>query len=100
MAAIAPRKRHLSRRLFLTAATSMALAAATIAQPPSAAQTVTTDVAPITVPAFDVISIKPNKASNGTRMQFTPDGFHSTGVTAHFLLFEGFGVNPLVYKGR
>jgi uncharacterized protein (TIGR03435 family) len=47
--------------------------------------------APIVVPPFDVISVKPNKDSNGTRMQFTPDGVRGTGVTVRFLLYEGFG---------
>ena len=48
-------------------------------------------VAPIVAPPFDVISVKPNKDSNGTRMQFTPDGLHGVGVTVRFLLYEGYG---------
>ncbi len=45
----------------------------------------------IVIPTFDVISVKPNKDSPGTRMQFTPDGLRGTGVTVRFLLYEGFG---------
>jgi uncharacterized protein (TIGR03435 family) len=47
--------------------------------------------AAIVAPAFDVISVKPNKDSNGTRMQFTPNGLHGIGVTVRFLLYEGYG---------
>ena len=45
----------------------------------------------IVAPPFDVISVKPNKDSNQTRMQFTPDGLHGIAVTVRFLLYEGFG---------
>ena len=47
--------------------------------------------AAIVAPPFDVISVKPNKDSHGTRMQFTPDGLRGTGVTVQFLLYEGYG---------
>lgn len=45
----------------------------------------------IVAPPFDVISVKPNKDSNQTRMQFTADGLHGIAVTVRFLLYEGFG---------
>jgi uncharacterized protein (TIGR03435 family) len=81
----------------------LALAAATIAlaAPVVSAQQVMPPSSPaaggqaadshIVAPPFDVISVKPNKESNGTRMQFTPDGLRGTGVTVRFLLYEGFG---------
>jgi uncharacterized protein (TIGR03435 family) len=44
----------------------------------------------IKIPQFDVISVKPSKASR-MLVQITPDGMRGTGVTTEFLLFEGFG---------
>ena len=47
--------------------------------------------AAIVAPPFDVISVKPNKDSHGSRVQFTPDGMRGTGVNVRFLLYEGYG---------
>jgi uncharacterized protein (TIGR03435 family) len=67
------------------------IAVAQQAAPSTAAAPAQTASAPIVIPQFDVISVKPNKDSNGTRMQFTPDGLRGTGVTVRFLLYEGYG---------
>ena len=44
----------------------------------------------LTIPQFDVISVKPGKDTR-TQMQFTPDGLRATGATVRFLLYEGYG---------
>ena len=44
----------------------------------------------LTIPQFDVISVKPGKDTR-TQMQFTPDGLRGTGVTVRFLIYEGYG---------
>jgi uncharacterized protein (TIGR03435 family) len=59
--------------------------------PPGVAQLPTKTDPSIVIPQFDVISVKPNKDSNQTRMQFTPDGLRGIGVTVRFLLYEGYG---------
>ena len=45
----------------------------------------------IKIPQFDIISVKANKESNRTGVQFTPDGMRGTAVTVQFLLYEGYG---------
>lgn len=76
----------------LAAALAAPVVSAQQVMPPSspAAGAKAADAA-IVAPPFDVISVKPNKDSHGTRMQFTPDGLRGTGVTAQFLLYEGYG---------
>jgi uncharacterized protein (TIGR03435 family) len=50
--------------------------------------------APVQVPSYDVISVKPDKSGGmGMRMQMTPDGFHANNVNVHMLLTEGYGLN-------
>lgn len=43
------------------------------------------------IPQFEIISVKANKESNRTGVQFTPDGMRGTAVTVQFLLYEGYG---------
>jgi len=62
--------------------------AAAAKQPQSAAE-----AGAIAVPAFDVISVKPDKDSQDIRVGFTSDGVHGTGVPVRFLLTEGFLIN-------
>jgi uncharacterized protein (TIGR03435 family) len=46
------------------------------------------------VPAFDVISVKPNKTANGTtRVRLSPDGLAAENVTVHALLLESYRLN-------
>ena len=58
--------------------------------PPGLAQMATKLDPTLTIPQFDVISVKPGKDSM-TRMQLTPDGLRGSGVTVRFLLYEGYG---------
>jgi uncharacterized protein (TIGR03435 family) len=44
----------------------------------------------LTIPQFDVISVKPGKDTR-TQMQFTPDGLRGNSVTVRFLIYEGYG---------
>jgi bla regulator protein blaR1 len=47
------------------------------------------------LPAFEVVSIKPNKDGGMmSRLQMTPDGITVTGVPVHMLLREAFGLSP------
>jgi bla regulator protein blaR1 len=47
-----------------------------------------------TPPAFEVVSIKPNKTGAMTmRIMFTPDGISAMGVPAHLLLRDAFNVS-------
>jgi uncharacterized protein (TIGR03435 family) len=69
------------RTLLFTALAASALAASA------------TEAAPIAPPAFDVISVKPDKGGlPGTRMQFTDDGFIVNNAAAHMLLMEGYNL--------
>lgn len=55
-----------------------------------AALTVTTDVK---VPAFNLVSIKPNKsASSMVRVMFRPDGYSATNVSLKMLILGAYGV--------
>ena len=48
----------------------------------------------VKVPAFDVMSVKPNKSGDhGVDLELTPDGFMATNVTVDFLLTQGSGLN-------
>jgi len=50
--------------------------------------------APVTVPQFDVISVKPDKTDSGmTRLGLTPNGFNADNVGIHMLLLEGYQLN-------
>ncbi len=50
--------------------------------------------APLPVPTFDVISVKPDKTGSGMmRMQFTQDGLRADNLPVHMLLIEGYGLN-------
>jgi uncharacterized protein (TIGR03435 family) len=52
-------------------------------------------------PAFDVISVKPDKSGvPNVSIRMTPDGFIATNITAHMLLMEGFGLNADQLSGE
>jgi uncharacterized protein (TIGR03435 family) len=83
--------RHFNRGLtFLTALVLVALAPAVRAQTQAPA-------AAIQPPAFDVISVKPNKSSLGAyglvTTEFTADGFRGTNVPIHSLLLQAYGLH-------
>ena len=53
------------------------------------------------VPAFDVISVKPDKSGGpGVSIRMTPDGFIASNITVHMLLMEGFGLNADQLSGE
>jgi uncharacterized protein (TIGR03435 family) len=55
----------------------------------------------VKVPAFDVISVKPDKSGGpGVSIRMTPDGFVANNITAHMLLMEGFGLNADQLSGE
>lgn len=57
--------------------------------------------APITPPAFDVISIKVHKGDSlGSRMRMNADGFSAENVNVHTLLLEGYGINEEQISGE
>jgi uncharacterized protein (TIGR03435 family) len=54
----------------------------------------------ITPPAYDVISIKPNKsASGGTRIMNSPDGFSATNVPIGFVISNAYGIRQDLISG-
>jgi uncharacterized protein (TIGR03435 family) len=82
---------HFHLTLFFALAATMLTAPSALAQPPQAASSVTS------LPAFDVISVKPNKTTpNGAyglvTTQFTADGFSATNVPVHLLLQQAYGL--------
>jgi len=57
-----------------------------------------TPPAPSHTPAFDVISVKPNKTTPGgafgmVTLEFTADGFRGTNVPVHALLLQAYGLH-------
>jgi len=84
--------KHTNRGLtLLTALVLVALAPAARAQTQAPAAT------SIQPPAFDVISVKPNKTSIGSHgliiTEFTADGFRGTNVPVHTLLLQAYGLH-------
>jgi len=89
-----------------------ALAAGLIAQATAAAQSNANAAAPAAqeppassataqLPAFEVVSIKPNKSgSMESRVMFTPDGISVSGLTVHMLLREALGVSDSQITGE
>jgi len=65
--------------------------------PASFAQFQVPAVSPLQTPAFDVISVKPNKSSIGAHglvvTEFTADGFRGTNVPVHSLLLQAYGLH-------
>ena len=90
------RKLNLSRRRWLLVAGSIVIAAPSVlgqgsAAPSGAAPTATT--ADVKVPAFDVVSIKPNKSGGGMiRTMFKPDGYSAENVSVKMLILGAYGL--------
>jgi uncharacterized protein (TIGR03435 family) len=79
---------HVYVKLALYFAVVSSVLAQTPAPPPAAGQ----------LPAFDVISVKPNKTTPGgayglVTMEFTADGFRGINVPAHVLLLQANGLH-------
>jgi len=72
--------------------TASALLIASIAIAAPAQQTPAS--APIKVPTFDVISVKPNHGDfHGISLGYTPDGIRATNIPILFVIKEAFGLN-------
>ena len=97
------RKLSFSRRLVLLAAGSMAVFASSLqgqtsAAPGGAAQPdVTADVK---VPAFEVVSVKPNKSDSGMiRVMSKPDGYSATNISLKMLVQGAYGIREDLISG-
>jgi uncharacterized protein (TIGR03435 family) len=68
---------------------NLALQAQTASSLPSGV----TDDTHAKTPAYDVVSIKPNKSASGTSLtNFPPDGFVGTNVSLDTLIYEAYGI--------
>ena len=89
--------KHFNRRLILVAAFVLIVPASTVCAPVVRAQTQAPVASSIQPPAFDVISVKPNKSSLGAyglvTTEFTADGFRGTNVPVHSLLLQAYGLH-------
>src|SRR6266403_4039057 len=96
-------KLNFRRRLLLLVAGSMAVAAPSVfgqasaslggAAPPD----VTADVK---VPAFDVVSVKPNKSDSGmVRIMAKPDGYSASNVSLKMLIQAAYGIREDLISG-
>lgn len=96
-------KLNFSNSLLFLLAGSMALAIPVLEGqetpiPKDAATTLATDNAKI--PAFDVVSVKPNKSnSGGMRVMFTPDGISATNVSPKLLIEMAYGIRQDLISG-
>jgi uncharacterized protein (TIGR03435 family) len=97
------RKLNFSRRLLLLVTGLLAAAAPSVlgqagAAPGVAAQPdVTSDVK---VPAFDVVSVKPNKSDSGmVRIMGKPDGYSATNVSLKMLIQGAYGIREDLISG-
>jgi uncharacterized protein (TIGR03435 family) len=89
---------HTNRGLILlTALVLVTLAPVARAQTQAPAAATAAVPAPIQLPSFDVISVKPNKTSLGVHgliiTEFTADGFRGTNVPVHALLLQAYGLH-------
>jgi uncharacterized protein (TIGR03435 family) len=84
------------RRLLLLAAVPMAVAAPGLWGQGGTASTATTQPAAtedVKVPAFDVVSIKPNKSGSGRiSIMFKPDGYSAENVSLKMLILGAYGL--------
>jgi uncharacterized protein (TIGR03435 family) len=95
-------KLNFRRRLLLLMAGSMALAASVALCQGSAASGEAPPAAKedVKVPAFDVVSIKPNKSDNGMmRIMFKPDGYSATNVSTKLLIQTAYGIREDLISG-
>jgi uncharacterized protein (TIGR03435 family) len=97
------RKLSFSRRLVLLAAGSLGVFATSVlgqttAAPVGAARPdVTADVK---VPAFDVVSVKPNKSDSGmVRIMAKPDGYSASNVSLKMLIQSAYGIRQDLISG-
>jgi uncharacterized protein (TIGR03435 family) len=97
------RKLNFSRKLLLLVAGSMAAAAPSLlgqggTAPSGAVPSATTE--DVKVPAFDVVSVKPNKSGDhGVRIMFNSDGYSATNATAKLLIQVAYGIREDLISG-
>ena len=87
-------KASVSRRLLLLVAGLMAIAGPSVrGQEPSTATTVK-------LPAFDVVSIKPDKTGGGMiRVMYRPDGYSATNISLTMLILGAYGIREDLLSG-
>ena len=87
-------KASVSRRLLLLVAGLMAIAGPSVrGQEPSTATTVK-------LPAFDVVSIKPDKTGGGMiRVMNRPDGYSATNISLTMLIQAAYGIREDLISG-
>jgi uncharacterized protein (TIGR03435 family) len=89
---------HIRRnlRLLVLVAGSMAIGTPSVLSQGSAASSDTPPLAAtkdVKLPAFDVVSIKPNKSDNGmTRVMYKPDGYSATNISLKMLILGAYGL--------
>jgi uncharacterized protein (TIGR03435 family) len=97
------RKLSFSRRLLLLVAGSLAVAASSLlcqtsAGPAGGARADLT--ADVKVPAFDVVSVKPNKSDSGmVRIMAKPDGYSASNVSLKMLIQSAYGIRQDLISG-
>jgi uncharacterized protein (TIGR03435 family) len=97
------RKVNFSRKLLLLVAGSMAFAVPSLfgqggTAPSGAAPPATTE--DVKVPAFDVVSVKPNNSGDrGMRIMFNSDGYSATNVSPKLLIQVAYGIREDLISG-
>jgi ribosomal protein L29 len=96
-------KLNFSRRLVLLAAGSMIVAVPSMLGQTSTAPSVTAQpdvTADVKVPAFDVVSVKPNKSDSGmVRVMGKPDGYAASNVSLKMLIQSAYGIREDLVSG-
>jgi uncharacterized protein (TIGR03435 family) len=97
------RKVNFSRRLLLLVAGSLVVAAPYVFGQASTAPVVAAQpelTADVKVPAFDVVSVKPNKSGNGmVRIMAKPDGYSASNVSLKMLVQSAYGIREDLVSG-
>jgi uncharacterized protein (TIGR03435 family) len=97
------RELNVSRKLLLFVAGSMAIAVPSVwgqggTAPSGTVPPATTE--DVKVPAFDVVSVKPNKSGNGgMRIMFNSDGYSATNVSPKLLIQVAYGIREDLISG-
>jgi uncharacterized protein (TIGR03435 family) len=96
-------KLNFSRRLVLLAVGSMIAAVPSMLGQTSTAPVATAQpdvTADVKVPAFDVVSVKPNKSDSGmVRVMTKPDGYAASNVSLKMLIQSAYGIREDLVSG-
>ena len=91
---LVPQKANVRRSFWIILLALIATATPILHAQQTAAPTPAPPAAAVSVPAFDVISVKPNNtAAHGMMLNYTPDGLNATNIPVQFLFHEAFGLN-------